>query len=304
MNTDKKLILSIYSKTWSRDSHGLFDYECTSTKNKYVYVFGNSQIFRNQNEISQAASNNEGLEEAETLFGIDYQTEQYSLQSPVEANLQPTEANIHLLQDKIWMIIKSENGEQSSNVNSPNYEALNDFHNIQLNDIIKLGRVKYVITELNLEQSQTGSKKIFDLIHKYGETSDAEEGVTCKICLGTENETDNPLISLCACKGSIGMLHLGCLKKWIQSKLSSKANATGTIVNYSIKTFNCELCKVPYPLRFNLNGSTHDLIDLERPQHGEYFVMESLTQVKDQNNFKSIHVISLEPDQKIMLVIK
>jgi hypothetical protein len=43
------------------------------------------------------------------------------------------------------------------------------------------------------------------------------------------------------------------------------------------------------------------LIDLHRPKEKNYIILESLNQVKDGNNYKSIHVIVLEKNSKIAM---
>jgi hypothetical protein len=79
----------------------------------------------------------------------------------------PTEENINDLQNKIWYVIKQEDGA-SSNASS----SSNDVYDIKINDIIKLGRVKYAITEIRIgENTQTidkdVEKPVFNLICDY-----------------------------------------------------------------------------------------------------------------------------------------
>lgn len=46
------LSLTISVRTWSRDSHGLYDYECSSTKNIIFKKVKNDQIIiRKKNEV-------------------------------------------------------------------------------------------------------------------------------------------------------------------------------------------------------------------------------------------------------------
>jgi E3 ubiquitin-protein ligase DOA10 len=67
------------------------------------------------------------------------------------------------------------------------------------------------------------------------------EGV-CRICLGEEEDAlSNPLFSPCKCAGSMGLIHLECLKEWLKSK---KIQRRGEIVStYFWKNLECELCK-------------------------------------------------------------
>ena len=45
------------------------------------------------------------------------------------------------------------------------------------------------------------------------------EARTCRICLCEESEEkDDPIISVCRCKGYAGNIHLMCLREWLNSK--------------------------------------------------------------------------------------
>jgi plasmid maintenance system killer protein len=85
------------------------------------------------------------------------------------------------------------------------------------------------------------------------------------------------------------------------TKLSYKENEKKTVFSYNMKSFNCEICKTPYPLRFKFDNKLYDMIDSARPQKN-YIVLESLNQMKDGNNYKSIHVVTLNEDERIILV--
>jgi hypothetical protein len=94
-------------------------------------------------------------------------TEKYFLSSPLCYGMVPTEENINDLQNKIWYVIKQEDGA-STNASS----STNDVYDIKINDIIKLGRVKYAITEIRIgESTQTIDKNVektvFNLICDY-----------------------------------------------------------------------------------------------------------------------------------------
>jgi len=68
-----------------------------------------------------------------------------------------------------------------------------------------------------------------------------------------------------------------------------------------MKSFNCEICKTPYPLRFRSENNCFDIIDYVRPIDKNYIILESLNQLKDNNNYKSIQVITLEENEKIVM---
>ena len=70
-----------------------------------------------------------------------------------------------------------------------------------------------------------------------------------------------------------------------------------------IPRFNCEICKSPYPFRFKLPGREnhfYELIDIVRPNNN-YIIFESLDQVKEKNNNKYIHVVSLVNQNDIII---
>jgi E3 ubiquitin-protein ligase DOA10 len=46
---------------------------------------------------------------------------------------------------------------------------------------------------------------------------ESTEEVKCRICWDNNDEVENPLINACTCKGSVGLIHFRCLRKWILS---------------------------------------------------------------------------------------
>jgi E3 ubiquitin-protein ligase DOA10 len=55
------------------------------------------------------------------------------------------------------------------------------------------------------------------------------------------------MISICKCKGSMNLIHLKCLKSWIGHKLTVKEITKKMGISYIVKSYNCEICKEPYP---------------------------------------------------------
>lgn len=54
-------------------------------------------------------------------------------------------------------------------------------------------------------------------------------------------------------------------------------------------------------MRFRHDNSIKHLIDFIKPENKNYMILESLNQMKDNNNYKSIHVVTLEPGNKIVM---
>jgi len=142
---------------------------------------------------------------------------------------------------------------------------------------------------------------VFNLIYNYQKHSEPNPDGMCKICLSNNEEETNPMINLCKCMGSISCVHFQCLKYWMQTKLSTKENEKKSVTSYSMKSFNCEICKTPYPLRFRSEDLYYDIIDYTRPVDKNYIILESLNQMKDNNNYKSLQVITLEENEKIVM---
>lgn len=96
----------------------------------------------------------------------------------------------------------------------------------------------------------------------------------CRFCWGNEISIANPLLSSCKCNGGIRFIHYHCLKEWLNTKRSVKDQPN--IVSYYYKSFECELCKTPYPLVFKAKGRRYNLIDSAKAT-GDYMMIESLT---------------------------
>lgn len=50
---DLQNFLSIKSKTWTRDSHGLFDYECTTVKENILIVQKATSLIRKKHDVKE-----------------------------------------------------------------------------------------------------------------------------------------------------------------------------------------------------------------------------------------------------------
>ena len=54
-------------------------------------------------------------------------------------------------------------------------------------------------------------------LYKKDESFEGSTAGCCRICL-SEEEEDNPLICPCKCAGSMGQIHVECLRSWLNSK--------------------------------------------------------------------------------------
>ena len=321
-NTEKKYALNLLTKTWIRDSYGLYDYESMETKNIHCLLSDSVFLVRKQNNIITNATND--FSQDDLFLNVKCEkNEKYIISNEIINLNDSTEKNIQNLQNKIWYVLPNEI-EKNENVQS-NLKIKNSNNNYYLckNDIIKLGRVKYAINEIHIPSKKNNidieiknenikendydidsininSKPIFNFIYQC-KKENINEDTLCKICYSNENEENNPLVNLCNCSGGIRFAHYECIKKWMETKLSLKENVKKTVKNYTIKSFNCEICKSPYPFKFKIEGKDKifDLINIEKP-NCDYIILESLNQMKNNSNVKSIHIVQLNNEDIII----
>jgi hypothetical protein len=270
MNTNSlntPLTLSVATKTWSRDSHGLYDYESTQTKSAHNFISDGTTILRRKLEIKLVNSMTDDNKEDEYLL------DKYYLSNTVPQMVFPDEKNINELQNKMWYVIKHDENSGGSNTNQQNMVNKNEDYFICLHDIVKLGRVKYAANEISIRKQtdmmdvdieddpklspyniglvNQGSVPVYDFIYKtHTPAPNIVDETTCKYCLSGGCDEVNPLVHLCACTGGIKFSHYMCLKQWMQTKLTRKENEKKSVMSYNIKAFNCEICKTPYPCKY------------------------------------------------------
>lgn len=116
----------------------------------------------------------------------------------------------------------------------------------------------------------------------------------CRFCWQTSASTENPLLKCCKCAGSVGSIHLECLKSWLKVKRQEKVSPN--YCSFFWKTFECEICKKPYPLMIKKGAYKYKLVEYEK-QTGDYMVLESLNQEK--NTSRIIHIIRPTPQKDV-----
>jgi len=79
------------------------------------------------------------------------------INSDVGSNLKVNNQTMQDLQDKIWHVIKASNlnTNNTENIKLENKKFLSNFqYTLRKNDIIKLGRIKYLVKDLNIVNNQ------------------------------------------------------------------------------------------------------------------------------------------------------
>lgn len=64
-------ILILYTRTWPRDSHGLYDYESTQTKNIKILIANMVKLVRVKNDIKQVPGNYTLLQDEKELLSVN-----------------------------------------------------------------------------------------------------------------------------------------------------------------------------------------------------------------------------------------
>ena len=310
------LCAKFISKTWEKDTNGLFDYYSKETSNFKSSIYEDMELIRNGHEVKEVKTGiliDEKEDNIETLFNIKKQDKEFIIENNIEINMEQNEENINKINNKLWYVVHQKNKR---------YYLLK-------NDIIKLGRIKYLITEesinsgdikyelsfpdldttSNINKQNLHIGNPFNLVKEVKclseEEKNLEEKILCKFCYAEEADPfNNPMIHLCNCKGYLNYAHFNCIKYWMSTKIIKKENDKKTVMNYFLPQFNCEICKVPFPFKFRLNknkNKIYELIDIERP-NCNYIILESLNQKKENNeNHKFIHVIKLINEDDITI---
>jgi len=197
------------------------------------------------------------------------------------------------LQEKIWHVIKSNNiNNNANNSNTMNVNFTSNFqYCLKKNDIIKLGRIKFLIREINIIGVEVD--KTQEIFKNYKECNFIEnlESNICRICLQFAVEDNNPMISICKCKGSMNIIHLKCLNSWLQHKLTIREMAKKLGVTYTVKAYNCEICKEPYPISIKYGGISYNLLNYTIPENQNFVILESLNSIKENQYPLSIHIL-------------
>lgn len=267
------------SLTWTRQSHGLFDYESKSIKKKDLKATSSGTLIRRGDAVSFVTDGipeveDEESEEQTVMFDLKHEDRGKGTVPPyLSANLE-NDTN-----DRLWLVIRSlkEKGYQ-----------------IQRNDIIKLGRMKFRIKEFRTSKEYFNAGE--DLESEFCEVKQVEqleskesEDKMCRVCWMDGMEEDNPLVSPCSCTGSVKYIHFNCLQKWLLSKMTCKEGQNHQTLSW--KQFECDLCKDPFSYCFKFGEKLMNIVEMDKPQDEStpYIILESLSIGK--NSSRVVHLV-------------
>jgi len=280
--------------TWTRDSHGLFDYESRHVSKKTMKSIIGGKILRIGNDTEIVESDRELPDPSGKVLAVLNQYDGFYTVS----------ASDH---EKLWLVVRS-----------LRHYSGNTGYQLSQGDVLKLGRMKFKVKYLktgtnetaeksgDLNQSQESDTRSTEGSEKSGsdmevdtkkptkalsaeELAQLSKNGICRICYSEQLEKDNPLISPCKCDGSLKFIHLKCLQTWLVSKANVKQN--DLCLSYYWKSLECELCKTQLPSKFDCGSKTVDCIELKKPETN-YMVLEAVS--NEKNKSKSIHLIQMQ----------
>jgi hypothetical protein len=347
--------LNVRSLTWNHDSRGLFDYESKNvykrtfkarpTNESYLVVRNGSEVGMTMNQslpvnvpsFFQGSVSGEGPvsplrapSEADTkaenrpLVRVFYESGRYWIDHP-DRGRDPSKS--------LWRVIRQ---SKYPCVLSPG-------------DMLKMGRYKIRVREAvpDMTEPHANAKKRFSVVStdsyddegatfasdrdnqgRMSDLSPIDNDIThglidiqssevCRICYDN-GEAGNPLITPCKCAGSMQYVHLKCLRRWMDGRLSvnNAGDASTTTVSYFWRNLDCELCKASYPTSVECPAKgtptgveTVDLYELPVPE-SPYIVLESNIRVPPPASTpnapptlqKGLHIMSLSKQRPTVLV--
>lgn len=254
------LSLYIWSKTWMRDSHGLFDYESEHIAKSLFEVRCGGCLDRRGHSVQfQAQNSANGL--PEPLLSVQPKADRSSvILSGLDLNL--------------WTVVRFLPGPNKG------LELTTD-------SVIKLGRVSFRVKEIGEgaeTETPTGpEEEVLEV------PEEVEEDMVCRICYERQTNKENPLLSPCRCDGTVKYLHMNCLKMWIKSKVTTRQ--TDNSVTYQWKTIECDICKLELPLTLQTKTGQVSLFQHDRPA-APYIVLEACNSA-ERGGSKALHVIMM-----------
>lgn len=182
--------------TWTRDSHGLFDYESKNIAKKNIKTQTGGKIIRIGDEVQLVSKS--------YVLGPN--------SKPMVSLLKSNKlGDFFIKNDTVDEMSEDQDLNQKMFIVVRNTKSTDNNHDYQLctGDVIKLGRIRLKVKDFfgctsPQESSETSEINI---------NQSARNG--CKICWGTENDLENPLLNSCQCDGSVRYIHYKCLKYWL-----------------------------------------------------------------------------------------
>ena len=290
-------IIEVKTVTWSKDSHGLFDYENPEYEMSKFKFLHPAIFYRHNNEIKMCAKAERpsSFSQGNGVLSISQDPsspQNFFIDVPGDFGGQRGPLSQYLI---VRSLKSRDNKTQRGLPLCPG-------------QVVKLGRVEYRVLEVcsrageasqAVQYSLYQQDSVFDVASQ-NQRADGKEPL-CRFCysdcLGDVPAVDNLMLYMCDCKGSAGGIHFACLRTWINYKIVSK-NQFMNITSYKWKKLECDICKRPYPRKIAFDGEVYEFLAVQKPAK-PYIIIEKL--VPEVNFSSDISIISLEDQQEVKL---
>jgi hypothetical protein len=295
------------------ENYILNENDCLKLGNK-IYEIIKLNIHPNENDIYNENNYEYNISQINkgkgSIFNIDIEYYQYSVTDDYnDKKIEPNEgeSNNENVENNNSDIIKNKDEDEKEILEKKiNYEKNNNDDNNKNkkkenndNQLDKGNESTNNEKEKNKKNKNTNNNNNNRIDNNNNSIKEIDENGRCRICYISQSTKDNPKLRICSCKDYI---HFECLKQYIKTKIEVNENPKFTVQTYICSKFNCEVCLSPYPLRFRIKefNKIYDLIDFNLAPELDYLVLESLDYMKDEKNYKLIHVVQLI-DEKISI---
>jgi len=261
--------VQVVASTWARDSHDLFDFEAHHLQTQAFTVIRSATCVRSGTNVQMLGDHQSPTPGDEPLLRLVRK----------DGHFWVDKASSSGGGKKLWLVVR---------------DLAACGHRLAEGDVIKLGRFKFRVRQLvasagegaqpELRLDDAGAVCCVD-----PSRSKELESTLCRICLLEGPGEGDPLITPCACKGSIEYVHLGCLRHWIRGRLNFSDASGGS---YFYRPLPCELCKAVYPTYVHVGREREPLVEVPRTEP-PYIVLENMVRDSQQHASRGLHVISL-----------
>jgi len=215
--------------TWSKDSHGLFDYENNQYEMKKFQISHPAKIYRINNDIIPTTKEEiPTSDQYKTEFLLNISQDGIAKEKFFinVNNTFPAQNQLAALNNQnIYLIVRSLKASDGKNQRG---------YNLTPGDIIKLGRIEYRVIETQVGSNNLSVKKVSET-YKDESFYDADTQVipkydvepTCRYCLeencAQPGTAENVLLFPCKCTGASNGVHFLCCPREILPLRRSKA---------------------------------------------------------------------------------
>jgi hypothetical protein len=273
------------TRTYSKDSSGLFDYhskdfklqEFELTEDGVIALYKDDVVLLKNEVLKSELFNLLRCKFQGTTMVSSHTKKQYNCLDGFE------EAKIRNRRDYherfIWKTIHNESGGES----------------LRINDIFRMGRMRFRVREVHDDSgNKTIGSKGMDTHVEYAEHQNSEE-IYCRVCMETQNPAKE-YANVCECSKRMP-IHADCLMDWVKTKMVKKT--TDVYEFYTWKGLECDICKKAYPEYFHANGKKYSLLSYEKP--APPFIVFDLFN-KDANTLRGCFVIK-RPNRPMLRIV-